>query len=91
MCHRELLNLMVRVRAKLEARDVFDLRREVAEQAGKNITFMSLHDEQIKKIEDHVSKMESEARQMGDINRFGDGKDGQEEANDEDEEENFDD
>jgi len=49
---RDLLNMLVRVRAKLEGVEARQLRAEVAEKRGIALTFMAGQDQEMKKLEE---------------------------------------
>ena len=51
--HRDLLNLHVRLTSRKEKKDAQELRKQVAEEHGfKGTTFMNVHDEKAKKLEE---------------------------------------
>lgn len=63
-CHRDLLNLVVRVRSKLEKKDASELRREVAQETGKNITFMAQHDDAMQILDREITNLTNERNQL---------------------------
>ena len=46
-CLRDLLNLIVRIRTRLEGGNSAAIRKQVSEENGVGITFMKLHDEKV--------------------------------------------
>lgn len=64
---RDLLNLHVRLTARLEQRDPTEIRKEVAQKYGfKGITFMNAHDEKAKKLEEVHEQLQAAIKQKKD-------------------------
>ena len=57
-CHRDLLNLFVRVRSRLENKEALVIRQEECTKRGMPTTFLTMHDEMQKTLEDEVAKLE---------------------------------
>ncbi len=68
---RDLLNLLVRVKAKKEGRDATIVRKEIADKYSMGTTFLEIHDKQQERLQQihealriEINKKEKEAKQQ---------------------------
>ncbi len=68
---RDLLNLLVRVKAKKEGRDASIVRKEIADKYSMGTTFLEIHDKQQERLQQihealriEINKKEKEAKQQ---------------------------
>ena len=58
------MNLIVRVRSRLENKSAEEIRLEEAKKSGMGVTFMKMHDDATKTLEEQVQKLGVERKQL---------------------------
>ena len=62
-CHRDLLNLLVRVRSRMEKKEARGIRTEEGKNRNIGTTFLKLHDDAKVKLDAELEKMGKQIKQ----------------------------